>query len=531
MNAIKAIARAIPTALILALLAAIGYWGHRNGWTLPKLSQLRAAQTEPADWCVEHNVPESRCIACNPQLVGATMDDWCREHGLPESKCAICHPDILTRGVAGDWCQEHGLPESNCTICHPEIAIKGTAAPASDIKVTAHGEGEHAHEHAARNPATCQMHQMRVQFASVDAIRKAGVFLAPVQQLPMASQVRGNAELTYNRDRLANVSSRAAGTLWRVDAQLGQRVKKGEVIALVDALEVGKAKAELLAAQAAQDARAKALDRIQSSTASGFRTQADLQAAEAELKESRVRVYNARQSLINLGLPLPQGAALDESSIQFLGLPAGVIQGLDAQSSTANLLPLTAPFDGIVIERTAVAGEFVEPGKPLLVIADTSLMWLTIDLPLADARRVKIGQDVSFVADGADEAVAGKLAWISTAVDHDTRTVKVRADIENPDAALLANTFGLARVTIRREAKAVAVPDDALQWEGCCFVVFVRQAEDIFQVRKVKLGARSNGFTEIAAGLLPGEIVASAGSSILKSEILKHNLGAGCAGE
>jgi membrane fusion protein, heavy metal efflux system len=167
-----------------------------------------------------------------------------------------------------------------------------------------------------------------------------------------------------------------------------------------------------------------------------------------------------------------------------------------------------------------VAGEVVEPSKPLIVVADTSRMWVMADVSLADARRVAVGQPIAFRPDGTpDQAATGKVSWVSTAVDDQTRTVKVRA----------AHTFGTVHVTIREAPTAVAVPSEAVQWEGCCHVVFVRLTDDIFQTRKVRLGSQVNGFTEVLVGVLPGEIVAAAGSHVLKSEILKSALGAGCA--
>ena len=136
---------------------------------------------------------------------------------------------------------------------------------------------------------------------------------------------------------------------------------------------------------------------------------------------------------------------------------------------------------------------------------------------------------MTFRPDGApDEAATGTIAWISTAVDDQTRTVKVRADVANPEGRLLAYTFGKAHITVREAPTAIAVPNAAIQWEGCCHIAFVRLTDDIFQTRKVKLGAKVNGFTEVLIGLMPGEVVATEGSHVLKSEILKSALGAGC---
>jgi cobalt-zinc-cadmium efflux system membrane fusion protein len=120
------------------------------------------------------------------------------------------------------------------------------------------------------------------------------------------------------------------------------------------------------------------------------------------------------------------------------------------------------------------------------------------------------------------------VTWISTAVDDQTRTLRVRADIENPEGRLRDMTFGKAEITVRQTPDAIVVPNEAIQWEGCCYVVFVRLTDDIFQTRKVKLGAKDSVFTEVLVGAMPGEVVVTTGSHVLKSEILKSNLGAGC---
>lgn len=543
----------LPSLIVLGAIAAVGYWGHATGWKAPSFSQVAGtgADASEEDWCTEHNVPDSRCIKCHPELVGANINDWCPEHGVPESRCTICHPELLTTGVAGDWCPEHGVPETSCTICHPEIAIKGEA-PTSETGATVTladdtgapptpttGLGGNAAAASApttsvapvKDPRTCQTHAMRVQFASGEAVRKAGVKLGQVVERSISTTLSANAELEYDRSRLAQISSPLAGRVWRVEKEAGDTVRQGEVIALIDALEVGRAKAEYLQAVAEKDLRLKTLERVQTSAQSGFRTAGEVQEAEAAANDAEIRVFNARQALVNLGLAGEAGTEIsrDQRAIQFLGLPPSLAQTLDPNTTTANLMPVIAPFDGTVIERNVVAGELIEPARPLLVIADTTRMWVTADIPLAEASEVALGQPVMFRPDGApDEPASGEVSWISTAVDNQTRTLKIRANVANPEGNLRAHTFGKALITIRTSPGATAVPSEAIQWEGCCYIAFVRLTEDIFQTRKVKLGAEVNGFREVKVGLVPGEVVATEGSYVLKSEILKSALGAGC---
>ncbi|MCC6357380.1 MAG: efflux RND transporter periplasmic adaptor subunit [Phycisphaerales bacterium] len=534
-GAAQAALRSVPTVLVLFALAGAGYWGHKNEWRAPKFASLFGSPlpTEPEDWCAEHNVPESRCIKCHPELAGETAKDWCKEHGVPESRCTICHPEILTKGVAGDWCKEHGVPESNCTLCHPEIAARGelakpadapTVVPSEDAAATATKPG--------KDPATCQTHALRVQFASAESVRKAGVRLDSVIERPMEQVISANAETQYDRTRYAQVASRLAGVVWRVEKELGQAVQKGDVLALVDAAEVGRMKAELLTAAAQRELRKQTLRRVEK-LLQKFSSEADLQEAQAALREAEIRVFNARQALINVGLMVPADAEAvpDERELQLLGLPDQIRASLEPGATSANLVPLFAPLDGIVVQREVVAGEVVEASKPLFAVANTRRMWLTIDLPQAQVRPIALGQPVRFRPERGDGAISGTIAWVSTAVDDQTRTVKLRAELDNADGRLLANSFGRAHITIRESPNAIAVPSEAIQWEGCCHIVFVRLTDDIFQTRKVRLGARDAQYTEVLAGLLPGEVVATAGSHVLKSEILKSNLGAGCCAE
>jgi cobalt-zinc-cadmium efflux system membrane fusion protein len=545
--------RQMPTILVLAALGGLAWWGHRSDWKIPSYAQLVSAGTvqEKEDWCSEHNVPDSQCIACHPELGGGNAADWCKEHGVAESKCTICHPEVLTTGVAGDWCPEHGVPESGCTECHEEIAVKTAlssseqdirvlpAATATTRPATAparRGEPDLSLAVApttrpGKDPKTCQTHARRVQFASVESTRRAGIKLAQVTERPITASLAANAETDYDRTRYAQIASPVSGRVWRVEKEIGQRVQKGEVLALVESAEVGKAKAELLETLASVELKTKTLERLRASAEKGFRTEAELQEAEAALTEARINLFNAQQALINLGLAVGQEELgnLSPQQARFLGLPPTLSASLDPKTTSANLVPLIAPLDGVVVERGAVAGEVIEPSKPLLAIADISRLWVAIDLPVSDASRIKLGQEVVFRPDGArDHPAAGHVTWISTAVDDQTRTVRIRAEVPNPEGRLLARSFGRAQITIRQTPSAIAVPNEAVQWEGCCYVAFVRLSDTVFQTRKLRIGAQVNGFTEVIIGVLPGEAVVSEGSHVLKSEILKSNLGAGC---
>jgi len=388
------------------------------------------------------------------------------------------------------------------------------------------------------NNSKCKLQKRRIQFVSAAAVDKAGIEVEPVWQAPMVEAVTANGEVGYDQTRLARLSTRQPGTMWRVEKQVGDRVQRGEVLALVEASEVGRAKAEFLQAFVQTGLKAKNLESM--SAALGAVPGRTLREAEAAMSEARIRLATARQTLVNLGLPVDADILKDvpenqlTGRIQFLGLPDSLAKTLDAASTTGNLLPLKATFDGVVVSRAVVAGEVVDTSKVLFVVADTRRLWLTLEVRLEDAKALALGQPVRFRPDASKVEVKGAITWISTEIDHRTRTLKVRATLANADGVLRANMFGTGRIILREEKLVVVVPHEAIHWEGDCYVVFVRDknyfkegSPKVFQTRTVRLGAKDDQHTEIIAGVLPGELVATKGSAVLKAELLRGNLGEG----
>jgi cobalt-zinc-cadmium efflux system membrane fusion protein len=506
--------RAIPTAIVVATLIGLALWGYRSDWKLPKFSALVGKESAAAaEWCQEHNVAEADCLECNATLLPPAADyGFCKLHGV--AQCPFEHTDVA---------QTKTPPAIT-----PAMLDRASRALAARPR--------------AENSSLCRLHLRRVQFASVEAIAKAGVDIAVVKEQPIVEAVAANGEVVYDQNRMAHLSSRVAGTVWLVERQVGDRVQKGDCLALVDAADVGKAKAELLQAIAQVRLRQATYERMKK-LADGTISIQKLREAETALQEAEIRQRSAQQVLVNLGLPVRVAdfAALELSEIagriHFLGLPAELVKELDHGTTTSNLLPIRAPLDGVVIERHVVAGEVVDTSTVLFAVADLSRMWLSLNVREDDARYVTVGQPVLFrPSSSAGKAeIRGTLAWISTSADDETRTVQVRVELPNGDGRLRANTFGTGRIVLREEPQAIVVPSEAVHWDGACHVVFVRDkhyfdpnSPKFFHVRSVRPGVKDADTTEIIAGLVPGEVIASRNSVVLEAQLLKSNLGAGC---
>jgi cobalt-zinc-cadmium efflux system membrane fusion protein len=511
---LRQLVRQVPTLLVMFALAGLGVYGHRTDWRLPKFSTLTGGSV-------------------------GQPDDWCEEHAVPESQCVECHPELLPQGKDYGWCKEHGV--ENCPLCHPNVAQLRQTPVVTDADRQRAARALASAPRPENNPV-CKNYRRRIQFASLDAVKKAGVDVALVDRQPIVEAVSVGGQITYDQTRFVSLSSRLPGTVRQAEKNVGDRVRAGEVLALVDAADVGRAKSEVIQALAQEESQEKVVNRLDGLSSRGIVPGRQAQTAEAEYAQARAALLSAQQALGTLGLPIDvaqlRGLPEDQLAerLRFLGIPERDIEGLGPDETTSNLLPVKAPMDGIIVARQVVAGEVVDASRVLFQVADTSRMWLTLNVSVEDADRLALGQPVRFRPDGNLGEVSGTLVWISTTADRQTRMVTVRAELPNPNGQLRNETFGAGQIILREEPEAIVVPNEAVHWEGCCHVVFVRnkgyfdkpESPKVFHVREVRPGAKNETFTEIIVGVLPGEVVATTGSDVLRAELLKNNLGEGC---
>jgi cobalt-zinc-cadmium efflux system membrane fusion protein len=508
---LRLLGQVVPTAMALGLVGGLVLLGQQTGWALPKFSVLLGRQQ-------------------------AEKDDWCAAHNVPDSECVECRKGCLLRGAEFGWCRTHGVHE--CPLCHPDVAQLPHTSVVSrdDLERAAQGL---AFAPRVENNSKCKLHQQRIQFTSPEAVTRLGIEVAPAARGVVMEAVVANGEIVYDPTRVARLAARAPGTVRRVEKQLGDRVRRGDVLAVVDCAAAGRAKADFLQALTQRGLKARTVARLRGLAGQSVSMQS-LRDAEAALEEARVRLLTAEQALLNLGLPVRTADLLNlpleevARRLQFLGLPDRLARSLDPRSASSNLIAVTAPLDGEVVERSVVAGEQAGPARVLFAVADTRQMWLMLNVRQEDANLLKPGLPVRFRHDGHARWDTGAVAWVSPGGDEKTRTVPVRVEFPNPDGRHHARTFGTAQVILRKEPRAVVVPNEAVHWEGDCNVVFVRDKRfdepgvpKVFHVRSVRPGVKNGPNTEIIAGLLPGELVATRGSGILRSQLLKNNLGAG----
>jgi cobalt-zinc-cadmium efflux system membrane fusion protein len=388
--------------------------------------------------------------------------------------------------------------------------------------------------------------QKQLRFPSAEAVRKAGIRWVPAEERAMTQYVTASAMLDYVPSRYVELHSPVAGRIWSVEKELGAPVKKGDVLLVIDAAEVGKAKTDFLQSLMQLKYHDEKLQRMQASRTS--LPPRDLLDQQTAVREARTRALADQQRLLNFGftVPLKDFQTLTEEQanrrLRLLGLPEDIVGRIDADNLTANLLPLRAPFDGQVVTHPhAAPGQVVgnpqaREGEPLFVVADIYELHIDLQVHAEDVALLKHDQAVTFEpSNKGGTAAAGKIAHISPEVNEKTRRIEVHAEAPNPDGKLRPRTFGTARVLIRQEPEAVVVPAEALQSDDVrpepgekapadprFWFVFVRSGES-FRVRSVVPGLRAGGFVEVQ-GVRKGEEVVTAGSYVLKSELFKERI-------
>lgn len=463
-----------------------------------------AAQTNdpPTNSC-PHNIDPAKCPFCDPSRIERL--GMCNEHAVPEALCTKCKPYLKTAfQAAEDWCQEHDTPQSQCHQCNPQ-AVKALTTRASGAGVT--------HRWQREPSSNCTTSKNLVRLATLDVAEAAGFAFTQVSDGPLDRAIERNVQLAYNANRYVRLSSRVPGVITDVLKDLGETVRKGDALAMVDSSELGAAKAALLQAIETERLWQTNAARERALVEKGIGVEREALEAETKAVEAHIQVDQARQRLQNLGLSADQVRAVQENN------------------DTSSLLELRASLDGIVVERNAVLGELTDSGKPLLAVADTSVMWAMVDLLESDLASVKVGQKASVRLDGLPgKSFPGAITWISTRINEKTRTAPARIELTNPGGHLRANMFGKAAISTGDNRRAVTVPKDAVQWEGCCNVAFVKVDDKglVYQPARLTLGFDAGDRYEVVDGLQPGQTIVTNGSFILKNEILKDSIGAGC---
>lgn len=199
-------------------------------------------------------------------------------------------------------------------------------------------------------------------------------------------------------------------------------------------------------------------------------------------------------------------------------------------SGEAMLHEVKAPIAGTVIGTFGKTGDRVDTVSSIYTIADLTQLWATLEVYEKDIAEIKLGQKASVRSVAyPDQVFIGEIVFISPRVDENTHTIKIRVQVQNTNNALKLGMFVNADIIIESEEKYIVLPQEAVYIVDGKKVVFIKTADEKFEVREVKIKDESDGTVAVYEGINEGEAVVVQSGFLLKSELLKSKMGEGCA--
>jgi cobalt-zinc-cadmium efflux system membrane fusion protein len=323
-------------------------------------------------------------------------------------------------------------------------------------------------------------------------------------------------DISMNESKTVRISCPEAGIARSFIADIGQKIAPADRVIEIDSKEVAEAKADYLKKLEMMKLARKNAAREASLFAKKISAEIEVQEARAKQAEAEIEWANAQGHL--------KAHGLSQSDID--GLSQGMMHTIDGVFS------LRSPIAGIVLNRSINAGEQVEPGKELLLISDLADVWVWANIKEEDLVRLHQGENVAaeITVPGLGEKLySGTMDLVSGDINAQTRNARARIVVPNTDGLLKPGMFVNIRLLLPGTKPSIVIPSVAvLSDEGRQFV-FVHKADEYWIRRPVTTGASFNNQVVIVSGLSAGQKIIADGSFLLKSDVLREKMGAGCA--
>jgi cobalt-zinc-cadmium efflux system membrane fusion protein len=329
----------------------------------------------------------------------------------------------------------------------------------------------------------------------------------------MAPAFEAPAEVVFDQTATTMITLTLPVTISRWLVEPGEPVDAGQPLAEVESPEMATLQGEYLDAWNDWRVHEREHHRAEQLLARGLADSAMCERAEADAISAEARQIQAA------------------SRLRLAGFAGADLESLRDRRSVDSRFTLRAPAGGVLLERISPLGILQESGTTLAVVGDPTALWIEASVRDKDLHRLQMNQRVEFVADAGDPMpIVGTVIWISQFLDPHTRTGVVRIKPTNGKSRIRAREFGRVHIPEGVPQSAIIVPKGAVQWEGCCNVVFVRESPDRFRPRKVRVQRGNLEHYRVTEGLDANDEIVVRGSFLLKTELKKGSIGAGCCG-
>jgi len=363
-----------------------------------------------------------------------------------------------------------------------------------------HGEhGEHGEEEAS---GLVKLTAAQVATAKITA--------TVVERRALSSEILATGEVVPPDDGVARIGAKLAGRVTRLTRGVGDTVARGQSLATIDSPELGRAKADYIAAATIAQVNRVTADREKALFDKKISAERDWRNADADATRARAEKEAAEVRLHTLGVTDAQ------------------LRTLRADEHYGSAVGVPSPIAGVVVERPVALGQMVEPQDTMFVVMDLRSVWVMVDVYERDLAQIAVGQGITAtVAAWPERSFVGTVQSIGATVERRSRTIKVRVVLANPDGALKPGMFAKVKIagSVGESRDGLFVAASAVQRDGDDAIVFVPVSDTEFQLRTVELGVTTGDWVELVRGVVPGERVVTTGTFILKSEARRGSFG------
>lgn len=353
-------------------------------------------------------------------------------------------------------------------------------------------------------------HERAIRLQDED-LKEFGIEVEEAGPGRLAVQLELPGEIVANPDRLAHIVPRVPGVVRQVIKNLGDFVKAGETLAILDSRELADAKAAYLASLKRIEIAEASLKREETLFKKRISPELDYLEAKKAFDEASIELKSAEQKLHTFNLS-------DESVARLPSQP----------DISYTRYEMKAPFTGVIIEKHIALGELLKDDKDAYVIADLSTVWVNIQVYQKDMLSVQEGQRVVISAGRAVPDATGKISFIEPVAGAETRTALAHAVLPNPKGLLRPGLFVVAKIAVDEVSVPVLIQKSALLSDGGKAEIFV-QTEEGFKPEVITLGKSNDTHAEVTGGLEPGQKYVSRGGFTLKAQMSKGAFGDGHA--
>ena len=388
--------------------------------------------------------------------------------------------------------------------------------------------GDHGHSHQVdetRPPAeTDDQEHDHPHEITVSSARQNewGIEVSAARLEDVVYEVSLPGVLHLNENRTAFVSSFVSGKIASVFSDLGQKVKKGERLLIVNSPEFAQAQADFLQARVRMVLSEAEYERAKKLLAEKAIEEKEYLRREAEYRKLSTEFGALGSHLHSLGITHKQ--------IDALIAECDSLEDMEYKCELADpLLPILSPLSGKIIFRDAIVGENIIPEKILLKVADLTILWADLDAYEKDIPFIRKDSPVTVLNSlYPEQTFEGRILTIHDIVDENLRTVKIRLEVNNKEGLLKPSMYVQGNIRSRLSGeKKWMVPEEAVQNLEEGKILFIQEEPEVFHVRQVILGPKIGEDRIIISGLSAADRVVVKGAFTLKTELSKGTFGGG----